>query len=43
MSKGVEPVLVIRQETLVLPKVKPTMAKCVLVAIRVRYSEPKFN
>jgi hypothetical protein len=26
MSKGVEPILVIKQETVILPKVEPTMA-----------------
>ncbi len=41
MSKGVEPVLITRQETVVLPKAKPTIAEGLLMAIRVRYSEPK--
>ncbi len=43
MSKGIELVLVTRQETIVLPKAKPIVAKGVLVAIRVKYNEPKLN
>jgi hypothetical protein len=43
MSKGVEPVLVPKQETIVLPIAEPTMGECVHVVIKVRYSEPKFN
>jgi hypothetical protein len=37
MSKGVEPVLVIRQEIVILPQKKPTITKGVIVAIRVKY------
>jgi hypothetical protein len=40
MSKGVELVLVAREEIIVLPKVEPTVAKGVLVAIKVGYTEP---
>jgi hypothetical protein len=43
MSRGVEPILVIRQEIVVLPKAEPIITKGVLVAIRVRYSESKLN
>jgi hypothetical protein len=43
MSRGVESVFVIRQKIVVLPKIEPTMAEGVLVAIKVRYSEPKFT
>jgi hypothetical protein len=43
MSKGVELISAISEETIVLPKVRPTIIEGVLVAIKVRYSEPKFN
>jgi hypothetical protein len=43
MSKGVEQVLVTRQEIVVLPKAKLTMVECVLVVVKMKYSEPKFN
>jgi hypothetical protein len=43
MSKRVEPVFVIRQKTIVLPKVEPIVIEHVHVAIRVRYNEPIFN
>ncbi len=43
MSKRVEPILVTRQETIVLPKTKLAIKKGVHMAIRMRYSEPKFN
>jgi hypothetical protein len=36
-------VLVIRQEIVVLPIIKPTMAKGVSMAVKVKYSEPKVN
>jgi hypothetical protein len=42
MSKGVELVLVTRQETVILPKVELIVAEGVLVAIRMRY-KPIFN
>jgi hypothetical protein len=41
MSRGVELVLVIKQETIILPKVKP-IAKGVPMVIKMRYNEPKF-
>jgi len=41
--KGVELVLVIRKEIVVLPRVKPTVIEGVPMVIRVRYSEPKVN
>ncbi len=43
MSKGVELVLITRQESVVLPTIEPIVAKDVHVVIRVRYSEPKLN
>jgi hypothetical protein len=43
MSKGVEPVLVPKQETIILPIAKSIVAECVPMAIKVRYSEPRFN
>ncbi len=43
ISRGVESVLVIRQEIVVLPKVKLIVIEGVPMAIRVRYSEPKVN
>jgi hypothetical protein len=42
MSRGVEPVLVIRQEIVVILKAEPTIAKGVPMAIRARYNEPIF-
>jgi hypothetical protein len=43
MSRRVESVLVIKQKIVILLKVDSTIAKIVLVAIRIRYSEPKLN
>jgi hypothetical protein len=43
MSRGVELVLVTRQETVVLPKVEPIVAQGVPMAIRAGYNEPKLN
>jgi hypothetical protein len=43
MSKRVELVFLTRQKTVVLPKVKPTMAQSVHVAIIVKYNEPRLN
>jgi hypothetical protein len=43
MSRGVESILVTKQETIVLPIVEPTVAEGVHVAIRIRYSEPRLN
>jgi hypothetical protein len=43
MSRRVELVLLTKQETIVLPKVEPTMAQSVLVVVIVKYNEPKFN
>jgi hypothetical protein len=42
MSKGVELVLVTKQEILISPRAKPTVAKRVHMAVRVRYNEFKF-
>jgi hypothetical protein len=43
MSRAIESILVIKQETVVLPRVKPIVAKGVSMAIKVRYSEPILN
>jgi hypothetical protein len=43
MSRGVEPILVIRQEIIVLPRAKPIVVEGVPMAVRVRYNEPKLN
>jgi hypothetical protein len=43
MSKGVESVLVTRQETIVLPRAKPIVAEGVHVAVKVRYSKLKLS
>jgi hypothetical protein len=43
MSKGVESILVTRQETIVLPRAKLIVVEGVLVVVRMRYNEPKFN
>jgi hypothetical protein len=43
MSIAVKPILVARQETIILPRAKPIMAKCLLVVVRIRYNEPIFN
>jgi hypothetical protein len=43
MSKGIELVFVIRQETIVLPTAKPIVAQGVLMVFRIRYSEPRIN
>jgi hypothetical protein len=37
LSRGVEPVLVIKQETIVLPRAKPIIVEGVFMAIRMRY------
>jgi hypothetical protein len=43
MSRGVEPVLVTKQEIVVLLIVKPTIAQGVPVAIKVRCNKPRLN
>ncbi len=43
MSRGVEPLLVTRQEIIVLPKVEPIVAQGVHVVVKIKYSEPKLN
>jgi hypothetical protein len=43
MSKRIEPILITRQETIVLPRAKPIVTKRVPMVIKVRYSEPRFN
>jgi hypothetical protein len=41
MSKGVEPILVVRQEIIVLPRIKPIVVEGVHVVVKVRYNEPR--
>jgi hypothetical protein len=43
ISRGVEPVLITRQETVVLLRVEPIVAEGVHMVIKMRYSEPKVN
>jgi len=43
MSKGVELVLVVRQETVVLLRAKPIMVESGPVVVKIRYNKPKFN
>jgi hypothetical protein len=43
MFRGIELILITKQETVVLPRVESTMVECVLVVVKVRYSEPIFN
>jgi hypothetical protein len=43
MSKRVEPIFITGQKIIILPKAKPIVAKHVLMVIKVRYNEPKFN
>ncbi len=43
MSRGVELVLVTRQETIILPRAKPTIVEGVPMVIKMRYNEPIFN
>jgi hypothetical protein len=43
MSKGIEPILVTRQEIVGLLRAKPIVAERVLMVVKVRYSEPIFN
>jgi hypothetical protein len=40
MSRGVDLVLVTRQEIVVLPKVEPIVAQGVLMVVKVKYSKP---
>jgi hypothetical protein len=41
MSKGVELVLITRQEIIVLPRTELTVTQGVPMAIKVKYSEPR--
>jgi hypothetical protein len=43
MSRGVEPIFVTKQETIILPRVEPIVVEGVLVVVKVRYNEPKLN
>ncbi len=43
MSKGIKPILVTRQEIVVLLRVELIVAEGVIVVVRVKYSEPRFN
>jgi hypothetical protein len=40
MSKGVELVLVIKQETIILPKVEPTIAQGIPMVVKVSFRKP---
>jgi hypothetical protein len=42
MFRRIEPILITRQEIIVLLRIKSTMAKRVHVVIRVKYIEPRF-
>ncbi len=43
ISKRIEPVLITKQETIILPRTKPTIAKGVPMVVKVKYSEPKIK
>ncbi len=43
MSRRIELILITKQETIVLPGAKSTVAQGVLVAIKVKYNERKLN
>ncbi len=43
ISKGVKPILITKQENVILPRIEPTIAKGVPMAIKVRYNEPRVN
>jgi hypothetical protein len=43
MFRGVELVLVTKQKIVTLPRTEPIVAKGVLVAVKIRYNEPKLN
>jgi hypothetical protein len=43
MSRGVESILVTRQETIILPKAKSTIAQGVPVVVKIKYNEPRLN
>ncbi len=43
MSKGVEPILITKQETIVLSRAKPTIVEGIHVVVKVNYSEPRLN
>jgi hypothetical protein len=43
MSRIIELAFVTKQETIVLPRAEPIVAKGVHVAVRIKYSEPIFN
>jgi hypothetical protein len=43
MSKGVESILLTREETIVLPRVEPTITKGVHVVVKIKYNVPKLN
>jgi hypothetical protein len=43
MFRGVELILVTKQETIVLLKAKPTMAQGVPMVVKIKYNEPILN
>ncbi len=43
MSKGIESILITKQEIVVVPIAEPTIAQGVSMVVKVRYNEPKLN
>jgi hypothetical protein len=43
MSRGVESIIITRQETIFLPNAEPIVAESALAVVKVRYNEPKLN
>ncbi len=43
MSRGIERVLITKQEIVILPKIEPIITQGVHVVIIIRYSEPRCN
>jgi hypothetical protein len=43
MSRGVEPIFVIKQEIVILLIIEPIVTKGVHVVVRVKYNEPRLN
>jgi hypothetical protein len=43
MSTKFEPILIPKQKTIILLIAELIMAKCVPMAVKVRYNEPRFN
>jgi len=43
MSKQVEPILIIREKIIILPRAEPTIVEGILAIVKIKYSEPRFN